>query len=494
MEKGLNQEVIRIKGKAPKYTYTHSLPEFFYSLGDKVFSTMECLSILNAMGITIDEDGLLRTLFGYRYPDAEQRSDNMPFSFAGPFQMSFVMNSLFPYNLRYQDTVIKIELEKAEEVDNNIRTKTERNEILNRILEIVSTSLRTAFFSEKPIYLELTNMELDRLVLQCFLLFGLRKPQNQDYHKLIITGREANLIAGLVQKKILNSKRMTLDNLLPFLIFSGVVWWSDEEIIKQNKESPDKVILHLYKQLSALAQNQLVINDFPLFQAEVLDTPTEKSVLYFLDDNGELVWGLLFIRYLLDANPNLVITCVVNDIPVTNNCNTATVFHFLKTRGSFLNLLQDTRFCIFREPNELPAIDLRFISSRLKTCIEEADIILVNGVSYFEKLQYLHVPSYYLFTVYSEVSRILTGFERYSGIFVRVGPHLCGFSDIQEEDIRPKPGMSLKDIHTAVQTPAYKNFLDRFTSEAEANLLLWKRSKQERKTLKEILNHLETNG
>ena len=93
--------------------------------------------------------------------------------------------------------------------------------------------------------------------------------------------------------------------------------------------------------------------------------------------------------------------------------------------------------------------------------------------------------------MYSDVSRILTGFERYSGVFVRVGPHLCGFSDIQEVGIKPKPGMSLNDIHEAFQAPAYKKFLNQFNSEAEANLCLWKKSKQEEKTLKESLNLLE---
>jgi hypothetical protein len=451
MEKSSDQRVIKIKGRAPQYSYYYSLPEVFYSLEDKLFSIKECVSNLNALGVDISEDGLIHALFSYRSSGSKPEADTLPFSFAGPFQMSSVIHSLFQFNLKYQDAVIKIELEKSEEINNIVRTDKERNDVLCQILTIVSTSLRTAFFSEKPVYLELTNMELDVLVLKCLLLLGLGKQEHQESSVLIKTGFEANRMARLVQQKILSTNPITLENLLPFLVFSGVVWWSDAEIIKKYKLSPKKVILQLHDQLIGLAQNQFAINDFPFFQEEVLNSGTGKNVLYFLDDNGELVWGLLFIRLLLDANPNLMITCVVNDIPVTNNANTSTVLHYLKTQGSFLDLLGHSRFCLFSEPNELPAIDLRFITAQLRTCIERADIILVNGVSFFEKLQYLNAPAYYLFTVYSETSRILTGFERYSAIFARIGPRLGCFSPIQEQDNQAKPAMTLQSIHAAIQ-------------------------------------------
>ena len=451
MEKNADQSVIKIKGRAPKYSYIYSLPEVFYSLGEKTFSIKECVLNLNAQGIDIGEDGLLGALFSYRSPGSKQEAENLPFSFAGPFQMSSVIHSLFQFNLKYQDAVIKIELEKSEEHNQIVRTDKERNDVLCQILDFVSTSLRTAFFSKKPVYLELTNMELDVLVLKCLLLLGLGKQEHQESQALIKTGFEANRMARLVQQKILSKNRITAENLLPFLVFSGVVWWSDAEIIKQYKLSPKKVILQLHDQLTGLAQNQFAINDFPLFEEEVLNSATDKNLLYFLDDNGELVWGLLFIRFLLDANPNLMITCVVNDIPVTNNANTSTILHYLKTQGSFLGLLGHSRFCLFSESNELPAIDLRFSSAQLRTCIEKADIILINGVSFFEKLQYLHAPAYYLFTVYSETSIILTGFERYSAIFARMGPQLCCFSPIQEQDNKAQPAKTLRSIHAAIQ-------------------------------------------
>ncbi len=479
--------VIKVKGRAPENEYSHSLPQVFDAFGQKVFSVEECISILSRNGILLDEPGLYKELFSYRTTKFCGDARELPFSFAGPFQMRSVVDSRFRFNLQYQDAVIKIELEKRSKGNED---QAQLDIVLQGVLESVSTILRTAFFSNESLYLELTNMELDHVVMKCLDLLLQDGQHRIDPQDLVSAGNAANLIAFLVQNRILSAAQINVNNILPFLLFSGIVWWSDPEIQNRFQRSREEVIECLLDQLQELAHGHLGINDFPTFCEEVLQFTPRKNLLLFLDDNGELVWELLFVRLLLDTNPNLTVMCVVNTVPVTNNVSSLSLLNYLESDGTFLDLLHETRFQIVGEPNELPALDLRFISDELKERINEADIILVNGVSFFERLQYLPKPTYYLFTVYSETSKILTGFERNTGIFARLGPHLCGFSDIQCEDSQARPRMVLSEIHAAVRSLAYKNFVRRFPSEGDANLWLRNESIQTAQTFEEIIRQL----
>jgi hypothetical protein len=482
---------VQVKGRSPQHRYIYSLPDVFGSFRNTL-TIDECISLLRSEGVTLDKKDLLRTLFSYRRPTYNQGSERLPFSFAGPFQMKSVVNSLFQFNLRYQDAVVKIELEKAEEITRTPQMDAERNGTLKRVLRIVSAVLRTAFFSEEPLYLELTNMELDNIVLKCLSLLTEQNRDIQGSETSVDTGYTANEISQLVQNQVLSDRTAKLEDILPFTLYSGVVWWSDTEVQLRFKESPHDTLLQLGRELTELTKNDLAINDFHLFRSEVVEDKTHKRVLYFLDDNGELVWDLLLIRLLLEVNPHLSITCIANESPITNNVNVTVLLHYLREQSDHLSLLEDERFEYIGEPNELPAIDLRFISPRLKKQIEEADVILVKGVSFFEKLQYLPAPTYYLFTVYSETSKLLTGLERHRGVFARIGPHLCCFSHIIEtSNANPVLKMSLATLHSALQTPAYKEFIEQFASESEANLFLRSKSSQEGTTLEMSIRQLE---
>jgi hypothetical protein len=398
--------------------------------------------------------------------------------------MHSVTGSQFIFNLEYQDTVIKIQLEKLDPAN---KDPVYRNDVLRRVLESISTILRTTFFSSEPVYLELTNIELDHVVIKFLALLWQDKQYQVTPQDLVLVGDTANLIAFLVQERFLSSRQISINNILPFLLFSGVVWWSDPEIQKGFQLSHEEIVERLFYQLDELMRQPLAVNDFPNFFEEILRFEPRKNLVLFLDDNGEMVWELLFIRLLLDANPKLTLICIVNTIQVTNNCSLSNVLAYLNSHGKFLHLLKETRFELIGEPNELAAVDLRFISPTLREKIDRADIFLVNGVSYFEKLQYMPKPTYYLFTVYSETSKILTGFERNAGIFSRLGPHLCGFSHIQEVGSRIKPKMVLKGVHAAVQSSAYRAMLSRFQCEADANLWLIKKTIQSIETVEEII-------
>ena len=420
-------EIVGQKGKRPTDEYNVSLPEIFYK--STSITLAQCEAIVSKK-IGNKNFNLSKEILGYRQND--NKSEELRcFSFAGPFQMKQAPKRV-PFNLQYQDDAIKIIYES---------TKVKRIDI-RELIETVSATLHTQF-NEEPLYQELTNIELDFIVLKCLSWFQLNN--RSDF--LLDIGNRANEMANLVRKGIFSTHhRISCQEILPFLIFSGVIWWSKEEIQNQFLKDSIKTIREQMYELCELADNTLQVNDYAKFDEEVIKTNKPTNILYFVDDNGEMAFTLFFIDQLLEANKNLTVTLVINSIPITNNACSETLNHCIEQDQSFYRLFNRERFRIISELNELSAIDLRFCSSELKNEVKSNHVILVNGVSYFEKLQYLPVPTYYFFTVYSKTSQMLTGFESKVGIFVRIEPNQCGFCNIGEDGTPKKNLKRIKNL------------------------------------------------
>lgn len=485
-----NVQPIVIKGKTPKGAYDCFLSNVFYSFEDRVFSVNECISLLQSeCEISLNNDLLVQMLFSYRKFDQTQHSRELPFTFAGPFQMKSVLDTQFPFNLRYQDVIIKCALEKQAASCHQNKTAEEKRSLHWNILQMISVVLRTCFLSTEPLYLDLTNAELDHVVSKCLAFFGIKSTKKD----LIDIGNKSNAMARSVQNHILSAKQLSLKQILAFSIHSGVVWWAHDEILSKFEANSTEIVLELRNHLENLVEeNGLIIDDFALFHSEVIDTKESKQLLYFFDDNGELVWDLLFIKCLLESNPKLTIIGVVSETPITNNASIRTLSHYIKQHDNFLGLRKNKKLLMFGEPNELSAIDPRFISEKLKKQMMAADVILVKGASFFEKLQYLPAPTYYMFTVYSKTSQILTGLKCNNALFARIGAHLCGFDNIREKPEGVTTKMTLHEIHNSLQTYTYREFVRCFGNEEETNLFLRSKALEKGLTLSALIDQLTT--
>jgi hypothetical protein len=442
---------IFIKGRNPKNEYSTNLKEIFASYEGQVFSYQSARQLLNNLNFKekLDTKSILDVI-EYRNNITQNYSENSFFSFAGPFTMEAVLDSHFIYNLDYQDSVIKVEIEKAEEKHNLTLTATERNVFATEIFHLVSVVLHTDYFSNnRPLYLSLTNLELDYIILKCLTFFKLGNIVS--IKDLISIGNTANELACKTQKSILSQQNLNTKDILTLNIYSGVIWWSDIEIQKQYNLKPSKTIMELEAGLLKLAKHNLPIDDFDLFNKDILHANNTTKILYFLDDNGELVWDLLLMQNLIKINKNLYITCVVHNTPISNTANYNTLSHILKNNDDchFDGLKHQKRFRILREANKITAFDPRFMSNKLSQELQSTNIVISKGASNFEKLQYVPIPIYYLFTVYSKISTILTGLKQYSGVFAKANAESVCFKNIYSYNSKIEVETNLKNLRTS---------------------------------------------
>jgi uncharacterized protein with ATP-grasp and redox domains len=149
-------------------------------------------------------------------------------------------------------------------------------------------------------------------------------------------------------------------------------------------------------------------------------------LIFFFDDNGELVWDLALILRLLQVNPRIQITGVVSSQVVFNNASVHTVKKCLEF-PIFHTLKESTRFDLFEEDNPRPAIDPLFCSDKLKNRMKSANLAFIKGVAAFETMQNLPIDAYYAFVVHSADSQVCTGLKVDSGVFVRIPSGRYGY-------------------------------------------------------------------
>lgn len=416
----MNKENILIKGIRPEKYYNINLVDVFFEHVDRIHSIDYCAALLSRTNIRYDREKLIASLFPYFRKKLE-----VPYTLTQPlpFTMGEVLKTQFIYNLEYQDTVIKIEYERY--LKNYCENADEK--ILYDLLEFIVAVLYIELSGDEPIYLGLTNLELDYIVLKCTRLFLYKDMQHGLNSKLLQDiGIKANDLSFNVLMKVNNKIGLDMDNIVPFLVYSGIIWWSEASVQQNYIRDKEGTVCALADEIINHSKNKIKVNQFEKFKHELLDTNQQVRLVYIFDDNGELVWDLFFIKVLLGIKDNISITCLVNNIEVTNNSNSYTLKWILK--NAFYELSVNERFSYFEYACELATIDLRFVSGDMIDMFFNCDAILVKGASYYEKIQYLPVPVYYAFTVYNKLSSILTGLNKCDGVFLRGVENSCCYS------------------------------------------------------------------
>ena len=201
---------------------------------------------------------------------------------------------------------------------------------------------------------------------------------------------------------------MLLRHIVNYHVFAGTVWW-------------DKVATQLRQQFKHM--RPLTLDDVSQFQKEVLGGTRHLVVIF--DDNGELVWDLILIQQLLERNPDLAVTGIVNANVIENNSNHLTLDVCLrheKLKPLASQLTRNGRFRILAEYDPRFSIDVGFCTAPVHRVLETADIVLVKGVAAFTTMQQLNSPTYYSFVVHSAASITCTGLQKGAGVFIRVPP------------------------------------------------------------------------
>lgn len=386
---------VPIKGTLPVVQYPFTLADIYTRYREHVYSYAEADQHLQqcaaSLEVAITAEAVITSLFPRR---AQKRS------FARwPCVMHDAPPAKFAFNLLYQDTRIKLAVE--EKLGTGLHLAAYQQDAHN-LMEILATLLSLRGLHWPVFWQDLTDNDLEGLTN--LVLNHYDRQRNQ---RLQAINARANTIALRSLGPTIES--LALPTLIAHQVFAGTVWWHQMSAEEAGQWPP---------------VGRFEIDDRVRFCQEVLQG--ERHLIFFFDDTGELIWDLALLQLLLHSNSHLRITSVVNNQVMYNNVNWDTLSQVLQA-PVFQKVANSPRFMVLRENNFRPSFDLNSCSDTLLDTLGLSDLVFVKGVAGFEAMQELPVNTYYAFVVYSYHSQKVTGYEKGSGIFVRVPAGQVGY-------------------------------------------------------------------
>ena len=382
-----------IKGQKIEKKYTVTFAKIFVNDKSMGYSINEMIYILKHNYHFMDRDW---NEYFWSYKKINRIYPNLPFDMSDRCEEDFINN------LNYQDSVIKLKLE-------TIFPNTPEEYIIDFFklcVIVLKTKIQDCMF-----YKQITYSELDHIINKCFnLMFNINKTEN----KLEDIGKLANCISLEVYRNITSRKIYSIHDIISFSIKSGMIWWSSKKVQLLYKNNPSLIINRLASLLSQYTSID-VDNSSDFFNK--IETNYTKDIVFVLDDNGEVVWDLAFISYILISYKQASVTVVVNEKPIENNVYVKLLNNLLDLE--FIDLKLSDRFHIFTRTDDFPCIDLKYCQEDLFFLIHNASCVLIKGNSAYEKIQYLPNDAYYLFNVYGKTSISLTGYPKEYSVFMK---------------------------------------------------------------------------
>ena len=145
-----------------------------------------------------------------------------------------------------------------------------------------------------------------------------------------------------------------------------------------------------------------------VYQALMADLQKGHSVVYLLDNCGEIVMDKLLIRAIQKAFPALQITAIVRGLPVSND---ATVEDAIQVGLTEV-------VSVIGNGNGLAGTSLEHLSPEARKAVDEADVILSKGQGNFETLNGCGLNVYYIFMCKCDMFARRFQVPRFSGILV----------------------------------------------------------------------------
>ena|GEM_PF-1729217 len=386
---------IPIKGTLPTRQYPFTLADIYARHANHRYSRQEAnqhlLNYITHCEEAIKVDDIISSLFS-------KAPNNASFDRL-PCVLGEAPRSKFDFNLLYQDTRIKLAVEEKLGLDAELRDcqRDTRN-----LLEIIAILLSTEGIQRSTLWQDLTDNDLDGIT--CIVLNSYDLGRNQ---RLLKIGYETNKLALRSLETVLD--RMDLPELIIHQVFAGTVWWHQVSNFEDGHWLP---------------ASKFEVDDRVRFYRDV--QASNRHMVFLLDDNGELIWDLALIQFLLRHNNSFQVTGVISNQIMYNNANWDTLSSVLQ-EPIFRELATSQRFKLLREDNFRSSIDLNYCSKTLLDTIHSADFVFIKGVAGFETIQRLPVDAYYAFVVHSTDSQSVTGYKKGTGVFVRVPAGKVGY-------------------------------------------------------------------
>lgn len=399
-----HNSAIQLKGMLPVVKYSFCLTDYYVKHQTMEYQREEATDIIKDIAQSLIKIDI--SIIDDLFPNTKRVGHDE----RRPFILKDAPSGKLYFNLRYQDTRVKLLVEELWQ-DKPVTCR----QHAAWLMEIIAVLLRTRVNDEFLLWEIITDNDLDALM---FAIANRYIPNRQ--YDLIAIGNETNNLAMKGLASVTNLHDWTTEELIGYAVFSGTIWWRQIE---------PKI------ELQFNVMGKMELDDRRKFINKTEKGPCE--ILYIPSDNGELVWDLCLILHLIDKNPGISVKLVINPKIVENDANQETLGACLNTH-LFKSLKSHSQFSIFEEPNMRSSLDLATCSSQLKNLMTAADLIFIKGAANFETLQKLPTYAFYAFVVNNHDSSKITGYNKGCGICVMVPPDQEGYRRYDQ---------TLKSIH-----------------------------------------------
>lgn len=403
---------VAIKGRLPSNAYDFSLNDIFTKYKDEFFSHQEGAQKLISIGNKIPNDFevTIDIIYDLFPKDIFSKGDKFK---RYPFCVGDAPITKLEYNLRYQDTAVKL---AVEDKIANAQGEGNYNDDALFLMSAIAIILNTSGINREKLWQEMTDNDYDALIYHISNMYDDKREL-----RLEMTGKKTNQKA-LTTVPTFN--HLAFEDLISYQIFAGMIWWHQCEAVLEDQFKMPR---------------NFKIKDIELLKKDL--SGPNKHLLFIFDDNGELVWDLAFIQRILYDNSTLKVTGVVSLHAKANNASIATLEECLKDQ-KLHELKVTSRFELHIEDFYRSSLELDLCSNELRNLFKQADLAFVKGSMNFETLQKLPVDTYYAFVSYGADSPQYTGIDEGLGILARIPKNEVSYIYTKNEKV------PLHDVHT----------------------------------------------
>lgn len=166
--------------------------------------------------------------------------------------------------------------------------------------------------------------------------------------------------------------------------------------------------------------DDFAVSSFMKFYKEIVRSSGKVELGYFVDNHGEVIFDLLFVKELLNTNPDLSVTVVPNSTYVANDVSYDSLLEILnydsREEQYFHALIsldhkENSRFNIAEYGYPAQGIDIRRANEQLADLLKRLDSAVFKGAANFQSTQGINVDRYNLFMVKSSSLQEATGLD-----------------------------------------------------------------------------------
>jgi uncharacterized protein with ATP-grasp and redox domains len=354
--------------------------------------------------------------------------DTLKLEGARPFPLRLASPAKLSHSFRWIDANVKVQIEKALLQKNASRE--ECRIIANCALSIYSYILKHEQYSLALAINFNHSMFIQDRVLS--LLLGPRQYLASD--SLLKRSRIANDIALRYLEQLAPVSEKVLCKLS---VFMGIVWTNSDELQEAYLEGVTTLLSEIETRLR-IAERPWCIDHTDSFLS-MMNTSSGPSAMVVLDDNGESIFDLALFQSLMQGNPRITLTFLVNKFPVSTNISLDAMSDILD-KPYFRNLRQEVargRASILVEEQPFRSFEQSYLTRKSREAVQESDVLYVKGANFFETFQITYKHRFYALAVQEFTTRMLTGCTEGSGIFVELMEGQDGYSYRSSQDMTP---------------------------------------------------------